>query len=639
MKWDILQLPWLPPPADDFRAACKAAAQLQTRAGDKFSYLAGHCLKTDQLTSLSRSLRSASQAGVDLRPLVPFRLAVLGNATTSLYVSTFEASGARHGLNLEIVEADYDQVIQEALNPESKVNSSCPDAVLVALDHHAIPLHEDVLGDRKAADLAVDNALQHLTMIRDGLRKGCGAPVIFQTIPHKPASALGNFGGQIFGSHRSMLAQLNDRIKELARANSDYVLDVATLAENVGLDRWHDPVQWNLYKLPFSQSVVPLYSDHVGRQLAAIRGRARKCLVLDLDNTVWGGVIGDDGLGGIELGQGSGTGEAFLEIQRTALSLRQRGIVLAVCSKNEKCIALEPFESHPEMILKKDHIASFHANWQDKATNLESIAKELNLGLDALVLLDDNPFERSQVRNSLPMVAVPELPDDPAFFPRALLSAGYFETVGYTREDAVRADLYQANARRSAMLSEGRDLSDYLHSLGMEIQFDAFDSISRSRIVQLINKTNQFNLTTRRYTESDIVQIEEAVSDYSTLQVRVKDCFGDHGTVSVVICKIADSVWTIDTWLMSCRVLGRRVEYAVLNELVQRARSQGVSEFIGEYLATEKNGLVKHLFDSFGFKEVSCGSSGTSSVWRLLLEQYVPFRTPFVNLKGCFDGD
>ncbi len=341
--------------------------------------------------------------------------------------------------------------------------------------------------------------------------------------------------------------------------------------------------------------------------------------MLDLDNTLWGGVIGDDGLEGIVLGQSDPTGEAYLAVQQLALRLRARGIVLAVASKNELDTARSPFLSHPEMLLKETDIAVFQANWQTKSDNLVAIARALNIGTDALVLLDDNPAERAQVRQTLPEVAVPELPEDPAYFATTLSAAGYFESVRLMDEDLHRAEQYQANSRRAELLASTGDMSAYLRSLAMVATFAPFDSVGRGRITQLINKTNQFNLTTRRYTESQVQQLEETAA--LALQIRLTDTFGDNGMVAVVICATEGKTWFIDTWLMSCRVLGRQLEEATLNVVVECARRDGVTTLVGRYVPTERNDLVRQHYKKLGF--VLEREEGTESEWRLRVADYV----------------
>jgi len=358
---------------------------------------------------------------------------------------------------------------------------------------------------------------------------------------------------------------------------------------------------------------------------AAMRGKARKCLVLDLDNTLWGGVIGDDGLEGIVLNEGDARGEAHRAIQSMASDLSRRGVVLAVCSKNDDATARLPFRDHPGMILKEEDIAVFVANWNDKASNLERIAQQLELGLDSFVLLDDNPAERSLIRQALPQVAVPEVGDDASTYVKAVLGAGYFESVALTAEDLVRANQYRENAQRAELLDSSRDLDAFLRSLEMTVTLAPFNATGRKRITQLINKTNQFNVTTRRYTEAQVAEFETSPGHY-TLQVSAGDRFGDNGMISVVICERGAADWRIDSWLMSCRVLNRKIEEAICNRLAADAKAAGARRLLGEYLPTDRNGIVAELYSKLGFTLIE--SSGPGSRWALDLDRFEPFDVP-----------
>ena len=440
-------------------------------------------------------------------------------------------------------------------------------------------------------------------------------PSSSSSVARPPEFVFGSLDLRVPGSPRQVVDAFNRALAERLCGPANLLLDVAGLAETVGLAEWHDPVQWHLAKLPFAQQMVPLYADHVARLLAAVRGKSRKCLVLDLDDTLWGGVVGDDGLEGITLGQGSPLGEAFLAVQRMALALHDRGILLAICSKNEEAVARAPFRQHPDMLLREEHIAVFQANWSDKASNLVAIAQILSLGTDALVFLDDNPAEREQVRQALPEVAVPELSGDVALVPRLVMAAGYFESIAFSAEDRQRAGYYRANAERRTLLKETVNLDAYLRSLDMTISFSPFDAMGRDRIVQLINKSNQFNLTTYRYTASDVEAIERDRNCHS-LQVRLADRFGDNGMISVVVCRKQEKTWEIDTWLMSCRVLGRRVEAAVLQEIAGPARAEGATRLVGRYIPSGRNQLVEDHYAKLGF--VLLGQDGEGgTLWSL----------------------
>ena len=595
-------LAWLPRAPEDFAAACKAGAH-DPSPGQTLRALASHGLDVDQLSRLGRTIGRVVADGRSLAPLVPFRLGLIGNGTLDLLVPVLVASAARHGLALECIQADYGQTTQEALDPSSRINIARPDAVLLAIDHRGLPLRAPP-GDPDGERAAIEHASVELDRMRRAIRANSGAACIVQTIAPPPETLFGSIDRIIAGTQRRMVEALNRAICDSIPGSEDLLLDVATLAETIGLGTWHSPALWNMAKLSFDEACLPIYADHVARLIAASRGRSRKCLILDLDNTVWGGVIGDDGLEGIKIAQGDATGEAHLAVQQLALALRERGIVLAVSSKNTDEIARQPFRAHPEMLLREDHFAVFQANWNDKATNIKAIAHELSLGLDAMVFLDDNPVERGLIRRVLPQVAVPELPEDPALYARTLAAAGYFEQTTFSDEDRNRAGMYQSNARRVELLKQAGDLDGYLASLDMEIQFAPFDRIGRARISQLINKSNQFNLTTRRYSEADVAAAE-ADPDVFTLQVRLIDRFGDNGMIGVVICRpAAAGEWVIDTWLMSCRVLGRKVEQMVLRELLLQARQTGIDRLTGQFIPTEKNALVRDHYASLGFAKV-----------------------------------
>jgi FkbH-like protein len=605
-------LAWLPRPPADFAARCRALPGSGADPGLGLQALAGYALDENQLIRLSRCVDQLHQQASSLKPLLPFRLGIVSNATSHFLLPALVATAARHGVALECLEADFDQAMQEALQPDSFINSARPDAVLLAIDYHGLPLRLTP-GNAEAAQQTVAEVLAHVDRIRAGFHANCKSVCILQTLARPVETHFGSLDLVLPGTLRSLIDAVNRGLAERVAQSSDLLFDVAGLAETVGLADWHSPTLWNLAKLPFSSTFLPLYADHACRLIAAMRGKSRRCLILDLDNTVWGGVIGDDGLEGIVIGSGDPTGEAHLAVQQTALQLRERGVVLAVSSKNHDETARLPFIRHPEMLLREDHIAIFQANWNDKATNIQAIAEALSLGLDAMTFLDDNPAERGLVRQLLPQVAVPELPEDPALYARTLMAGGYFEAVAFSAEDRQRADFYQDNARRIALQQGAGDVHAYLASLAMVLSIQPFDAIGRSRITQLINKSNQFNLTTRRYSEAEVSEIENN-PHILAWQMRLADAFGDNGMISVVICRRLQADWHIDTWLMSCRVLGRGVEEAVLAELVIAARQQGVNRLIGSYLPSGRNQLVEKHYPKLGFKPLDQQPDG-SSTW------------------------
>jgi FkbH-like protein len=621
-------LGWLPAAPADFSAQCRAALQSDEQLGERLRLLASYSLNDNQLITFARTISKAQAAGRSLTPLVPFKLGVLSNSTLDLILPALAASAARYGIALDCIAGGYDQILQEAIAPGSTINQAKPDAVLLAIDFRGLQLGNSLGNDDLSKD-TVAAALSYLQTIRAAIRTNSGTICILQTFAPPPERLFGSFDRVLAGTWQNLIQELNRGLAESIRGTEDVLLDVAGLAETVGLADWHSPAQWNLAKLPFAQEFLPLYADHAARTIGALRGKSKRCLILDLDNTVWGGVIGDDDLEGISCSQGDPTGEAYLHVQRLALALWERGVVLAVSSKNHDEIARLPFKAHPDMLLREEHFAVFQANWNDKATNIRAIAAELSLGLDSMVLLDDNPFERNLIRQLLPQVAVPELPDDPALYARTLAAAGYFESVFFSEEDRNRASFYQGNARRVLLQQEASNLDAFLTSLNMEITFQPFDRVGRARIAQLINKSNQFNLTTRRYTESEVAAIE-ADPDCFTLQVRLSDCFGDNGMISVVICRrISPIEWEIDTWLMSCRVLGRGVENTVLSHILARAREDGIRRLKGIYRPTGRNKLVENHYSKFGFQQVGSTEDGTT-IWELAVSDAVVEAAPMV---------
>jgi FkbH-like protein len=532
----------------------------------------------------------------------PIRLAILGSSTTVHLSAPIRIAALRRNIHVTVYEGEYGQYQQELSDSSSELYRFKPDVVLLTFDARHVTAGLDAMVSATNADQALkvvrDQIMQCWTLARERL----GAAVIQQTVLPVMPTVLGNNEHRLPGSSARMISRLNAALRDDVDAAGVHLLSVDESAAQHGIAEWHDPILWHNAKQEVTPVVGPFYGDLVARLLGALQGMSRKCLVLDLDNTLWGGVVGDDGPEGISLGQGSALGESFLAVQQYAKSLAKRGVILAVCSKNDAANALAPFEKHPEMVLKREDISCFVANWDDKASNLRRIARELNIGIDSLVFLDDNPFERNLVRTELPEVAVPEVPDDePALMPGILASAGYFESLVITDEDRLRTMQYQANLERAVLEQSATDLPSYLCSLEMTLIWRRFEKISLGRIVQLINKTNQFNLTTQRTTEEQILALMADPEAFG-LQLRLIDRFGDNGIIAIVIGRMEnEGVCRIDTWLMSCRVLGRGVEKATLTLAVQQARALGAKQLIGEYRPTGKNGMVSEHYVKLGF--------------------------------------
>ncbi|MDB5372618.1 MAG: methoxymalonyl-ACP biosynthesis protein, partial [Belnapia sp.] len=535
----------------------------------------------------------------------PLRLAILASHTVDHLVPAIRVAGLHRGLALSVHLPPYGQYRQALLGDDPALAAFAPQIVLLALDSQDQPLDLPLDSPETVVHEAVADRVASLRLLWRRARERFNATVIQQTLVAADPPVFGAYELLVPASPGAVIARLNAGIRAAAREDGVLLLDLAALASVSGAaGGLADPVRWHQAKQLVSASLAPLYGDLVARVAGAVAGRSRKCLVLDLDNTLWGGVVGDDGPEGIILGQGNPTGEAFVAFQRHARQLGRRGIILAVCSKNDQAVAEAVFEKHPDMALRRGDIAAFVANWDDKAGNLRQIARMLNIGLDSLVFVDDNPAERHIIRRELPEVAVPELPEDVANYPQRLAAAGYFETAGFTADDVARGQSYALNAARSAALDQTTDMASYLRSLEMVLTASPIGAAERPRATQLINKTNQFNLTTRRYTEAE-VQALAADPAAVALAVRLADRFDDNGLISVVLARpdpaLRPEEWLIDTWLMSCRVLGRQVEAAVLEVLVAAASRRGIETLFGEYRPSGRNGMVAEHYPKLGF--------------------------------------
>ncbi len=605
----MTDLHWLPT-IPNWRERLKGLPASPATAWDNAIELANVRLNFVLTNALDETVRRILPDGPATLATQRVRLAVLGSSTLAHLLPAIRVAGLRRGIWIDTYENDYGQYLQELTDPGSSLHAFRPTAILIALDAHHLTASVNASMDHAAAAAAMSELQEHIGELWRLARDAFRCPIIQQAALPLHFPLIGNNEHRLPGSRAHFTTRVNEAIRIKADAEGVDILAIDTRAVRDGIDKWYDAALWHRSKQEVSPTAAPMYGDLVGRWLAAKQGRSFKCLVLDLDNTLWGGVIGDDGVDGITLGQGSPLGEAYTAFQDYVRELGRRGVILAVCSKNDEANALEPFEKHPDMVLKRGDIASFVANWGNKADNIRAIAQELNIGLDSLCFIDDNPFERNLVRQELPMVAVPEVADDPTGYPVALADGGFFEGLAITDEDRERTRQYQGNKARDALKVAVADLPSYLRSLEMQLVWKRFDKIGLQRIVQLINKSNQFNLTTRRYTDEDIIAVM-ADPDAFGLQLRLTDRFGDNGIIAIIIGHVLpDRDLIIDTWLMSCRVLGRQVESTTLNLIVQEAIRLGARRVIGDYIPTKKNAMVKDHYVRLGFTAMETTEAG-----------------------------
>jgi FkbH-like protein len=622
-------LDWLPR-AENFGARLRAAARAATidERLEQLLALARERLDFLETIQLNRALESLAP---QLNERLPrHRLALLGSTTLEHLAPSIRIAGLRRGLWIDVHTGGYGQYRHEIMNPESAARRFAPQTVMFSIAAaHALP---DINATASADEVRrhVSSAIEDLRYIWQKARQTLQANVVQQTFLDLSEPLFGSFDRLVPGSPWSVTDALNRGLVEAAQAEGVALLDLEAASHRDGRDAWFDTARMLQAKQEIAPQAAPAYGELVARVVCAQRGLSKKCLVLDLDNTLWGGVLGDDGVQGLVLGQGSAAGEAHLGVQRYARQLKDRGVILAVCSKNDPRIAAEAFASHPEMLLKRSDIAVFVANWDDKAGNLMDIARQLNIGRDSLVFLDDNPAERARIRAALPDVAVPELPDDVSGYVHRLAEAGYFEAIAFTNEDRQRGEQYAQNAERAALRESAQSLDEFLQSLEMTLESGPFTALDLARVHQLINKTNQFNPTTRRYSAEQLDALL-ATTGALGLQFRLRDRFGDHGLVSAMILAPlagrADCL-EIDTWVMSCRVFGRQLEHAALNFAVEAAQRAGAREIVATYAPTAKNDVIRELYATLGFRAADLpGQPPGISRWSLPVSEYVPHLT------------
>lgn len=533
--------------------------------------------------------------GKDARSIV-----IIGDCATQHLATALRGMAALNRLEIIVTDTDYNQVDAQILDKGSELYDAKPDEVIICL------CVEKLYGEfcHTPPDMRAGFAKSYADRLR-GLRKvlasNCGARIIQFTFADMDDGVFGSFSQKVEASFPVQLSRLNSMLKDDALVETNLLIfDVNTIQNEIGRKNFHDDKLYYIAKLPFSHEAMAYIVQGIGGILNAAEGRIKKCIVLDLDNTLWGGIIGDDGIGGIEIGE-IGLGQAFTEFQLWLKELSRRGILLAVCSKNDEDNAKEPFLKHPDMVLRLEDFAVFVANWGDKASNIRYIQSILNIGMDSIVFIDDNPFERDAVQSLIPEITVPEMPEDPAEYVSFLRGLNLFETLSYSAGDSERTEQYRQKVKSIELQAAYGSYDDYLESLCMEASVSGFKPFSFPRIAQLTQRSNQFNFRTGRYSESDIERLENE-DEVITLQFELKDKHTDHGLISLVIMdKCPDGKLFIREWLMSCRVLKRGMEEFVADTIVRTAAKNGFERIEGEYLKTAKNAMVSQLPSKLGF--------------------------------------
>lgn len=549
------------------------------------------------LKDLKRNLKS------DLTGFPSLKLAVVGDTSTQLLCTAIRGMGVERGYNIELFEAEYNQVERQLLDPTSDLYRFDADFIVIFQSTHKLGALHSVQSVEEQAKLADDRIVFLASVCENSAM--AGKKIIYFNYPEIEDTVFGSYSNKVETSFTYQVRKLNFELMRLSQQYQNlFICDIAALQNKYGRDIFYAANVYTSTEMILSVDALPYVASRMMDVVCALKGRFKKCLILDLDNTVWGGVIGDDGLEGIQLGHGMGIGKAFTEFQMWVKKLKQRGIIICVVSKNNEETAKEAFEKHPDMVLKLDDIAIFQANWDTKVDNIRTIQGILNIGFDSMVFLDDNPFERNMVRENIKGITVPELPEDPAEYLEYLYSLNLFETASYSNADKDRTKQYQVEAKRVTLSKTFSNEVDFLKSLNMLSTVSGFTKFNTPRVAQLSQRSNQFNLRTIRYTDADIVALAEN-PNVIDLSFTLEDKFGDNGLIAVVIMRKLDKeTLFVDTWFMSCRVLKRGMENFTLNTMVERAKSAGYKRIVGEYIPTAKNKMVEDHYNSLGFRKI-----------------------------------
>jgi FkbH-like protein len=537
----------------------------------------------------------------DFTKLKSTKVAVLGDTSTQFLIQAIRGMGYDYRYDLQIWEADYNQIERQVMDSSSELYDFDPAIIIIFQSSHKLLGKYNKI---KATEqnLLSSRELESVEVIYTSIVNNLKAKIIFYNYTEIDDSVFGSHANKVRSSFLFQLRKLNYELMEFAMSHTDfYLCDISSIQNQVGKAYFFQPSVYVNSEMVLSLDVLPQIAAKTLDIISSIDGNFKKCVILDLDNTIWGGIIGDDGLENIQIGN-LGIGKAFTEFQYWIKKLKNRGIIIAICSKNMESIAKEPFERHPDMVLKLEDISVFIANWENKVDNIRLIQSILNIGFDSMVFLDDNPYERNFVRENIPEICVPELPEDPANYLEYLYSLNLFETASISSEDAERTKKYQTDAHRLTSKQEFTNEDDFLESLNMMSLVEPFNRFNTPRVAQLSQRSNQFNLRTKRYTEAEIESLA-ASGNYFTFSFTLEDKFGDNGLICVIVLKKEENeTLFIETWLMSCRVLKRGMENFVLNFICEFSKNKGYTFLKGEFIPTPKNELVKNHYQKLGFE-------------------------------------
>ena len=547
------------------------------------------------------------------------KIAVLGGSTTNEVVDQLELALLNHGIKADFYQSEYGKYWEDVMFDNPALDDFEPDFIYIHVNWRNITSFPTLSDTDEEIENKAESEFGRFVQLWEKIYEKYHCIIIQNNFERPDHRLLGNRDIWDLHGKSNYIFGLNQQLYQYARSHSSFFInDLNYIAQSVGLIEWSDPLYWNMYKYICPINAIPHIAVSVANIIKSVLGKNKKLMALDLDNTLWGGVIGDDGIDNIQIGKETPKGQSFYTFQEYCKELKQIGVVLAVDSKNDEENAVEGLR-HPDGVLKPDDFVSIKANWLPKDQNLSEIAEELDLGLDGFVFIDDNPAERELVKNNLKMVTVPEI-SGPEKYVVEIDRCGFFEVTNFSAEDYSRTDQYKARAMAKAVQGEYADYSDYLKSLNMRAVITGFDPLYISRIAQLTNKTNQFNLTTKRCTEEEIRYMYDS-DKYVCICGRLVDRFTDNGIVTVVVGEMIESELHIRIWLMSCRVLKRGLEDAIMNEIVKRSEKIGIKTIKGYYYPTSKNNMVKGFYCDMGF-ELCSEDDEHNTTWKLDIMKY-----------------
>ena len=570
---------------------------------------------------LLKKKKSLKRQLLEQENLLEKNIAILGGSTTSDVKLMLELFLLNYGIKPNFYESEYNQYYEDAIFGNEEFDNFHPDIIYIHTTNRNIKRYPDITMTNEEINALLEQEYTRFTTIWNKLETKFHSIIIQNNFEYPFYRLLGNKDASSKKGRTNYITRLNMKFYEYSETHENfYINDINYLSASYGLDKWSNEFYWHMYKYALEVPAIPTLAFNIAKIIKSIYGKNKKALVLDLDNTLWGGIVGDDGVENLKIGPEVPSGQVFSEFQEYIKAHKDLGVILNIVSKNEQENAIAGL-NHPDSILKPEDFVSIKANWNPKNLNIEELAKQLNLGADSFAFIDDNPAERKIVKEYIKGIGVPEM-GEPENYIKMIDKQGYFEVTNFSKEDSKKTKMYKDNIKRTQMMQTFENYEDYLFSLKMKAQIKSVSPIYTARVAQLTNKSNQFNLTTKRYSQAEIEEIQ-GKDNYISLYGKLEDVFGDNGVVSVVIGNQKQEELHIDLWLMSCRVLKRDMEYAMMDTLIQKCKKRGIKTVYGYYYPTAKNKMVKEFYSLHGFEKIK-EDEQENTTWKIEVKDYIP---------------